>query len=159
MLFVAIALAGLGIYLSNYRPYNAALAIVQTTGSGITWEERFGYYEESIDSFPQLANYPRLILLGQLTDNWANVVGSNQVARALAIADAEGRNALRSEPEGWRMYVALARFYQAASTIDREHVKLARSYLRTARELAPEVPEVVFVTLRQRLIEISPRYW
>ena len=48
---------------------SAAVAAVQTSDPQISWSDRFAFFEESISEFPGLANYPRLLLMSQVTNN------------------------------------------------------------------------------------------
>ena len=151
-LATALVLAALLIFFGNYRPYSAANALVSTRDGSITWEERFDLFDESIDAFPQLANYSRLEMLSQLTTNWGSLTDP-QVERALRMIEREAQRAAESEPEGWRFIVALTQLYQVASLRDPAILPQAKSHLAVAEALAPETLEVDILRLRQRAIE------
>ena len=151
-LVVVLALVSLNIYYFSYRPYSAATAVVKTGDPTITWDRRFEYFEESIDAFPPLANYPRLILVSQLVDNWDNLT-QPEVTAALEIVERESVQALKDEPQSWRINVALTRFYQEASSLDPAYLEKARAHLDMANDLAPETDEIFKSWILQQMAE------
>ena len=153
MLTVVLVLVSAAIYFLNYRPYVAARDVVKTADASISWEERFGLFERSVGSFSPLANYPRLIMFGQLSGNWGTLSRPEGVELALKTVEREGERALAAEPKGWRIYVALAQVYQAAAMSDPSLLSQARAWVDGATNLAPETREVIFLRQRQRLVE------
>ena len=151
-LVVVLALVSLNIYYFSYRPYSAATAVVKTSDPTITWDRRFEYFEESIDSFPPLANYPRLILVSQLVDNWDNLT-QREVTAALEIVERESAQALKDEPQSWRINEALTRFYQQASSLAPAYLERARAHLDMANDLAPETDEIFKSWILQQMAE------
>ena len=151
-LVVVLALVSLNIYYFSYRPYSAATAVAKTFDPTISWDQRFGYFEESIDAFPPLANYPRLILVYQLVDDWDNLA-QREVTSALEIVERESVQALRDEPQSWRINVALTRFFQQASSLAPAYLERARTHLTAANELAPETDEVFKGWILQQMAE------
>ena len=141
------------LLLFNARPYGAAKAVVQTRNPAITWEQRLGLFQESIDEFPALANYPRMMLMAQVSSNIRGM-SPQELDLALAIIETEAKDALDGEPESWRVEVSLARFYQIASQeIDAAYLKLARIHLDEAIRLAPRTLDVVAVLKDQEILE------
>ena len=76
-----------------------------------------------------------------------------EAKEALKIVEREGREAIEGEPQGWRIYAALARVYQKAATLDPKYGELAGSYVVTATELAPETIVVSKVRAERQRIE------
>ena len=136
-----MSLAAGSAWYFNYRPYEAARAVVKTAEPGISWHERYDLFDESIGRFPQLANYPRLILFNQLINNWDSLPES-VARRGLEIVQREGEETTRTEPEMWLGYVALAFFYQKAASLDPIYDETARSYFEIAKKLAGDTAEV-----------------
>ena len=151
-LVVVLVLVSLSIYYFNYRPYSAAKAIVRTANPTIPWDQRFAHFEEAIDTFPPLANYPRLILTSQLIENW-NGLTQSQVSTGLELVEREAARALKNEPQSWRINVLLTRFYQRASLLDLAYLDRARAHLDRASELAPETDEVFRIGILQQMLE------
>ena len=149
---VVLALVSLLVYLVSVRPYQAANAVVQTASPALTWEQRLEYFDESIDSFPPLANYPRLILFSQLIRRWGSLSEADARA-ALAVVEREAQEALKIEPQGWRLYVALSRVYLVASSLDPAYLERANSYLEAAAEMAPDTLEVAALRAQQARAE------
>ena len=76
---------------------------------------------------------------------------------SLEVVEQEALDALDKEPEGWRIYVSLARVYQMAGTLDAGYLDRAKSYLDVASELAPGMPEVAALREQQERFEESIR--
>ena len=143
-LVVLSILVSLTVYFLNVKSYQAATAVVDTAQPRITWAERFGYFERSIDSFNPLANYVRIAMFTALSDNW-RTLSDEEAELALAIVEREAQPLIASEPQWWRAYVDLARVYLAASSSDPTHLAQAREYFEKAAELAPETRKVAGV--------------
>jgi hypothetical protein len=194
---VALAVIGVVVYYMDYRVYNGATSILDTVnpcvGSAermcvdadgqvyvdpcITWARRLDYFDESIGSFSQLGNYPRLIMITQVTNDWRLLsrdpgraglrqgcpqpsaseirqpAGLSEVQLALEAVEREGEQVLRTEPQDWRGYVSLATFYGVASGVDPSYLAKARPYLARALELAPERLEVHQALVAQQMAE------
>ena len=151
------ALVVLGVYFLNVRPYEASKTIVETSNPSpsITWDQRLGLFEQSIDEFGPLANYPRVAMLKALSDNWRTLTEAEAVV-ALGIVEREAERLIESEPEWWRAYVDLAHVYVMAAALDPDHLIQAREYFDEAVELAPETRKVA--ALRARLEEAERIY-
>ena len=118
----------------------------------LSWEERLDRYKKTIDAFPPLANYPRIAMIQRLADRWREL---NDVEARLALEAVarEGEDAIRSEPEEWRIFMALANIYQLTGSVDPAHVEQARFLVDKGRELAPERVEVYQLLVRQKILE------
>ena len=140
------------IYMINYRAYEAASLILRVSNSANSPETAMGYFADSIGTFPPLANYPRLIMFKSLSENWDSL-SREQAEDVVLIVENESKEAIKSEPENWRLYVALTEFYQKASSLNSSHLRVARSHLETANELAPERHEVLDLVANQERLE------
>ncbi len=147
-----LALLGASLFFFNYRIYSAATLYVEANSGSLAWEEKLRLFDRSIDTFPQLANYPRLGLFASVMGDWQNLEDEDR-RRAIAIVESEAEAAIEREPENWHIIVALANLYLAAASIDENYREEARSYVERATELAPGRLEVYVVRARQRLVE------
>jgi O-antigen ligase len=148
---IAVVLA-LSLLAFNVRAYWAAKTVVLTISPTITWAQRFEFFEESIDDFPGLANYPRQMLLLQVSSNVGRM-SEQELEQALALIEREGQDALEDEPESWRVYVLLARFYQRIAQIDARFLEVAREALDQAIRLAPRTLDVEAALRDQEFLE------
>ena len=142
----------LAIIYVNVGPYIGATAVLKTLNPNISWTERLGHFEDSIDGFRPLANYPRIILFNQVNNNFARMSDSDKAA-VLELVNKEGVRGINSEPEEWRLHLSLARLYQSASTFDDAYTERARTLVTEAAELAPERIEVYTVLVRQYIAD------
>ena len=148
---VAVILS-LSIYFLNIKPFNAAAAVVQTANPSITWEQRLRFFEQSIDEFPALANYPRLLMLTQVTENLLSLT-TGELEAAMTLIEEEAALGLIDEPENWRIYVGMARFYQIAAQMDVSLLEKSRIYVDGADLLAPRTIEVNAIRIEQERLE------
>jgi hypothetical protein len=140
--FFVIALGLLAsLYFLNFKPYDAARTVIQAGNPNITWDQRLTVFEESMDAFPPLANYPRQIMLDTLSRDWDNL-SADEARAALIKVDEAALRALEVEPRSWRMSTSLAELYLRSSTLEPDNLPVARTYLDKALELAPNVFEV-----------------
>ena len=126
----------LTLYFANIRLYVASTAIVHTVDPSITWAARRGYFRQSIDYFPALANYPRIILFAQTFEDWKNIT-PDDARKTMAMVEVETEAAIQGEPQSWRIYANLARLYQEASSLDPGYQRQAAFYFNRASILAP----------------------
>jgi hypothetical protein len=151
--FVATGLVVLlAIYFVSYRPYHGATAVLGTIERSISWEERLDRFERTVNAFEPLANYPRIIMFNQISNNWGTMSQEEAIA-ALEAVDREGRDALKAEPEEWRIYVALVSVYHRAASLDPVYAARARSLVDAAVRLAPERVETQQALVRQFMVE------
>ena len=148
---VVTVLVGFSVIFLSYRPFRAAREIV-AIGQFDTWRGVVGQFDESIEAFPPLANYPRFIFITTVTQNWA-VLSEQEQVEGVAKAEALAEDALASEPELWRIYVALGSLYQRAAQDNPTYLDLARLRVKRAVELAPEAPLVVSLVNSQATLE------
>ena len=99
-------------------------------------------FQESIDSFGALANYPRIFLIGQVIPNMDRM-SRKDLDMSMSMIQREAIRAIATEPEEWRIHADLARVYRAASLIDSKYKVQAELYLERAIELGPETLAVM----------------
>ena len=99
--------------------------------------------EKSIETFPPLANYPRLILINNVGAIWANL-SEEQSGRVMALAEREAAKAIEGEPENWRIHLAVVNMYRDVirKSAEFDYLDAARPYLDRAAMLAPERKEI-----------------
>ena len=142
----------LTIYLFNYRALEASRNILLTIDASLSWEERLVHFDRTVDGFPQLANYPRIVMFNQLTRQW-DKLNPQEAEAALGAVDREGRKGIAREPEEWRLYLSLASLYHRAVQSDLGYRDRARSLIAAAAVLAPARIEVVQMQVQQHLID------
>ena len=135
------AVVALGIVI-NTRIYYASKVVVLTQSPAITWEQRAGLFQKSIDTFRPLANYPRSFLFGQVTNNY-HLMSDEDLALIMDMVDREAVRVTDSEPEEWNIHADLALLYRRLASRDEKYLPQADSYLEAAMELGPETLEVV----------------
>ena len=114
--FVIILIVGsiFFMYSFNIKAYNAASNLLTAQNPGITWNERVEIYDQVINEFPYLANYPRVELLNQMLKYW-QFIDDNDIEFILKTADEYVKEGMINQPEDWRLLVSLGSLYQKAS--------------------------------------------
>ena len=153
-LVVIGALVLLAIYALNYRAYDAARTLLDANNTDLGWEKRVEVLDKGIDAFPPLANDPRVMMFNGLTRN-LHRMSDQEVMAAVATVDREGRDALKSEPRQFRIYVSLASFYQNVARDRPIYIEQAKFHVDKAKELAPERIETQQLLTIQQLLERS----
>ena len=144
-------LVGIGL-LANHAAYSAAGATVRAIRSmedpASPPGQTRAYFEQAIADFKPLANFPRFALFHHVAERWRVLRARHRVeaARLLALVNVEAAVAVESEPENWRIHVALARLYAVIRITDPEYRDTARRYLDRSLELAPDRKEVLSLT-------------
>ena len=143
------------LYALNLRAYNAATEIANfsfATRGGVAWEERIVYVEESVTGFPGLANYPRRYLLVE-SFNTLNSTSDDEFWSTIELTENTGADALKVEPDNWRIIALLTHLHQVAGERDVEHVKIAKEYLDKMTQVAPNLPDTHTLTKQQESLE------
>ena len=151
---VLAAVVSASLVFFNVRQFTAATAVVQTSDPQISWADRFSFFEESIGDFPGLANYPRLLLMSQVTNN-IGTLNVDELNAALELIEREGAEALKAEPESWRIHLSLARFYQLISQVDPSSLETARQHIDEGVRLAPKTLDADATRREQERLEAA----
>ena len=148
LLAVGAVVLGGACLSANQAVYSASRAIVHAIVSAEDSTAPPGrsraYFERAIADFAPLANYPRLVLFRHVEDRW-NTLRTEHPAeseRMLALVNAEAAAAVASEPENWRIHVALARMYAEIGATEPEYRDEAERHRARASDLAPNRIEV-----------------
>ena len=114
--FIVIVVIGsvFFIYSFNIKAYNASSNLLTAQNPVLTWNERIEIYDNSIDEFPYLANYPRVELLNQMLLYW-QYIDDNDIEFILKTADKYVEDGMINQPEDWRLLLSLGSLYQKAS--------------------------------------------
>ena len=129
----AIALAGMGFsaHLAIYAAANAQhVAAMPKDSMGI---------KEAINSFKPMANFHRWLLFHDFATRWPRLRAKrdDDARRVLEWVDAEAAEAIRTEPENWRLQHSLAQMYHTIASTEPDYETRARRHLERARRLAP----------------------
>ena len=148
----AATLVSGAVYFINYRSYDGAATVLESLNQEISWEERLKVFERSIDAFPPLANYPRIVMFNQLTNNFGSLTPKEAIL-ALQATQRELRRGRESEPEEWRIYLAVASLYHKAIPLNPIYATAARQLVDEAKRLAPNRLETIRILVAQHLAE------
>jgi O-antigen ligase len=140
------------IYLLNILPYAASSEVLPVLNTNLTWEQRFEAFDNSVNAFPPLGNYPRIVLFNEINRHW-DTLTDDQVVAALQTAETQGTKGTIAEPEEWRIYNAMAGVFQRVANSDPIFMTKARQLVDRSVELAPSRIEVQRLLIRQHIIE------
>ena len=143
------------LYALNLRAYNAAADIASfglTANTGVAWEERVVYAEDSISTFPGLANYPRRHIIRDSFDRLPTLSDEDFWAE-VELMESTGNDALAVEPDNWRIIAMLVLLRQTAAERDEEYVAKAREGLDKMVAIAPNLPDTRILTEQQDILE------
>ena len=142
-----IVLTGAALMQFNVRPYDAALWARLAVGAD-SFTEAARYLQQSVRTSPPLANLTRVVVLNQTSARVRSMSGE-EFAHAVAIVGTEGPEALRIEPQNWRVHAALAQFYQHIAQSDPAYLQPARAHVREVLRLAPHTQAFRALEARQ----------
>ena len=150
---VAVFLALSSVWI-NLRAFNAAGTILEIGRGVSSLDNAIATVDQSISSFPALANYPRLIYIknvGLILPDLSEGDAQRLVEFAQEVAD----DAMVTEPQNWRILVIISEMYRdvARHSPVYEGVDEARFYLSKAEKLAPERNEVLRLLWQVEAIE------
>lgn len=146
------ALIAITIFFVNYRAFDASTTLLEMLDGSSTWDERLEKFDRTVDTFPQLANYPRIVMFNQLNKSWRNLTPEEATA-ALTVSTREGLAGIDSEPEEWRIYLSLASIYHQAVATHPGSLESARQLVDHAARLSPARIEVVQMQVQQSVLE------
>lgn len=150
MVVVSVVVIG-ALYALNLRAYNAAADIASfgiVARTGAAWEERLAYAEESISTFPGLANYPRRHLIRDNFDRLPSL-SEDEFWAAVELMDSTGNDALEVEPYNWRILAMMIHLHQTAAELDREYLEKAEESLAKMKRIAPNLPDTLILSETQ----------
>ena len=143
------------LYALNLRAYNAAADIASfglTSHTGVAWEERLVYAEDSIGTFPGLANYPRRHIIRDSFDRLPTL-SDEEFWAEVELMESTGNDALDVEPDNWRIIAMLVLLHQTAAERDEEYVAKAREGLDKMAAIAPNLPDTRILSEQQDILE------
>ena len=149
-----IALTIVSLALFNVRLYSAAAAVVDAADRSRPWSCRLEDFARSIREFPGLANYARLFLSTEASIG-IGAMSDEDFRRTVELVTTEARRGLADEPQNWRLEAVLAGFYQNVAERDTAYLEVARRHVDRAAELAPGVPDVLYVVNEQEESETA----
>lgn len=120
------------------------VAILSTSDRRSTSELRRYHFERAMESFPPLANLPRLIFFQYVKKVWGALRQHDrkEAARLLAVYRREARAAVEAEPENWRLWSRLAWTYNIIAHADARYVGVTRQHVERAEKLAPRRKQI-----------------
>ncbi|MXX52653.1 MAG: O-antigen ligase family protein [Dehalococcoidia bacterium] len=143
------------LYALNLQAYNAAADIASfglAAGTVATWEERLVHAEDSISTFPGLANYPRRHIIRDSFDRLPTL-SDEEFWAEVELMESTGNDALDVEPDNWRIIAMLVLLHQTAAERDNEYVAKAREGLDKMAAIAPNLPDTRILTEQQYILE------
>ena len=135
------------LYYYNYKPYQAAQASSELLRASL-WTDISANFNRSVDEFPALANISRRLMIDHVGCGIATMAHADYV-EAVDLVTKEGQEALRIEPQNWRIHVALAKFYQLAYDRNSIYSELADAHVQEALKLAPNAGQTIRVKVEQ----------
>ncbi len=158
MVLVSVSVVAV-LYALNMRAYTAAADIAQfsfAASVGATWEERLAYAEDSVATFPGLANYPRRHIIRDSFDRLPSL-SDDEFWAEVELMEKTGNDALAVEPENWRIMAMMIHTRQIAAERDGEYLSKARESVDTMARIAPNLPDTRILSEHQdRLEEAAP---
>ena len=148
-----VLLVGLSLYHLTYQPYSAAKKIIAVFGGqGATiGAERLTLAEESFDTFPPLANFPRALVFTEIAEQW-DELKEEERSQALSLVTRELSKGLEVEPQSFPLMMsAVLVLRQDPSTLP-----MVEPLLERIREIAPERVQVHVLLAEQELIKGNP---
>ena len=140
-LVVLIPIVFYSIYSYSVKTYTAAQHTVYLTYDTYpSWEEKVDVYDSAITDAPNLANYPRVLMIEGIAQDWY-LFSPEIKLDALTIVEQAALDGLKQEPENWRLTYMLARFYQIASSDNKNLMDKADYYVNKTESLAPGTDE------------------
>ncbi len=140
------------IIFINVRAYQASQEAGRALHPSTSVEAQASGLMDSIETFPNLANYPRIYLWVWAKNNFDSMT-DEQFDRAMSQMAAQERSALEAEPENWRLYAELALMYQAAAERDSKYLPVAKSHIANVLRLAPNSRYTVDLMEAQERLE------
>ena len=155
VLVVGLAIAA-AVFFLNVRPLTAASRAVDAVTQGLSWNQRLEAFEDSVSTFPPLANNVRMMMFREIGLGWITLT-DDEASTALQIVETHGPEGTKAEPEEWRLLSAMAVIYQQAGGANKEYIIQARELVEKVVELAPSRVEARALLIAQHLAEDDPQ--
>ena len=133
---------GIIAYQLNYKTYQASNTLLGTLIGKKEWSAKQIIFNDSIEQFGPLANYPRIIAYNQIIRDWPELSAEDRL-QALKFVNKQGVYGTSSEPEDWRMYVPVSTIFHLGVALDPAYNSRGNNLALKAAELAPNRVEVV----------------
>ena len=133
---------GIIAYQLNYKTYQASNTLLGTLIGKKEWSAKQIIFNDSIEQFGPLANYPRIIAFNQIIRDWPELSAEDRL-QALKFVNKQGVYGTSSEPEDWRMYVPVSTIFHLGVALDPAYNSRGNNLALKAAELAPNRVEVV----------------
>ncbi|MDP7628601.1 MAG: O-antigen ligase family protein [SAR202 cluster bacterium] len=137
------------IFTLNIRAFNSSRTILGTMDPSKSWATRMDYFEKTVGTFPQLANYPRIQLFQLLAADWENLNDQDK-QRAIQLTQEQSDIAFDQEPQEWRLYAHMAGLYQRMGPSFHDN---SRVLVDKVSELSPERLETIGLQVSQSVVE------
>ena len=147
-----LVLLGLSIYSLNIRPLLAAKATYHLANPQRGLDGLLSKARESSSNFSPLSTLSTQMLMQQSLGRWDGLSSEDRI-RAFTLAEEEGKRAVQREPRNPKLYLAMARVYQAARRLDPTHLGLARQYTEKADQFAPQHTQIQHLVATQKLLQ------
>ena len=140
LLLVLIPTVLLSVYWLNLRPFSASQNTMHILLENYSWQDRIGFYEKAIELSPGLSNYTHILFLKSALSDWDSMRPETR-RNVKTVVENETVKGLLLEPDNWRLYYSLARFYQIATLTDLSLLPRADHYTDMTSKLAPKTLE------------------
>ena len=150
MVVVSVAVIA-ALYALNLRAYNASVGVAEFARP-MDWEVRLEYIQDSISTFPGLANYPRRHLIRD-SFNRLPSLSEDEFRGAVDLMEKTGNDALEVESDNWRILAMMVHLYQVATERDGEYLAKAGEHLDKMTRIAPNLPDTRILRETQDILE------
>jgi len=128
----------------NIRPLSASQHTMHILLENYSWDDRIGFYEKAIELSPGFSNYTHILFLKSALSDWDRMPTKTKQS-VKNIVEKETVKGLLLEPNNWRLYYSLARFYQIATLTDLSLLPRADHYTDMTSKLAPKTLEASII--------------
>mgnify|MGYP001172228024 CR=1 FL=1 len=132
-----------GIWI-NSKIYFSTKLLLDAHSIEPKWEEKISKYEDSINMFPPLANYPRKFSFHQIEKNLINM-SQTDFNLVMNYVDREANKLLQSEPMNWAIFGDLTRLYREALRVDLRYEKNYYQFYNLSSDIAPSTLKIKYI--------------
>lgn len=154
-IFTATAAVLLVMFFVNVRTFMASTYAIGVFDDTLSWEERFQKFEDTVNTFPPLGHYIRILMIQEIGQQWGDM-DADEANMAFELVEAHAVEGMAAEPEEWRVVAATAALYQVIGGHDPTFIPRARALADRAAELAPWRIEVHRMLAAQLFVEGDP---